>query len=230
MLIGEPLAEYLPDMYLLDMSERSAQLRSSELEEQDPQGADSRTTTAEALLGLLSLGPMTGYDIHELIVKSIGNFWSESFGQIYPALKRLVQDGLAEVEEVAEEGRRQRKLYRLTDRGHDRLTSWLRVPPRSQVPRSDLLLKVFFGGVQGPAQTSSHLRTYLAEQGRLLEHYRSISAMLESEHPTNPDMPYWRLTARFGLAQTEAHIRWAEDALQELQTLQPLTPQDEQEK
>src|SRR6267378_1332508 len=43
--------------------------------------------TPNALLGLLSLGSMSGYDIRQLISQSIGHFWSESYGQIYPGLK-----------------------------------------------------------------------------------------------------------------------------------------------
>ena len=52
--------------------------------------------TPNALLGLLSLGPMSGYDIRQLIPRSIGHFWSESYGQIYPGLKRLSAAGFVE--------------------------------------------------------------------------------------------------------------------------------------
>ena len=53
-------------------------------------------STPNALLGLLSLGPMSGYDIRQLIPRSIGYFWNESYGQIYPGLKRLAAAGLVE--------------------------------------------------------------------------------------------------------------------------------------
>ena len=48
-----------------------------------------------AILGILSLGSMSGYDIKKMFEKSIGNFWSESYGQIYPLLKALVDEGFA---------------------------------------------------------------------------------------------------------------------------------------
>ena len=54
--------------------------------------------TAKALLGLLSIGPMSGYDLRQLIPWSIGQFWNESYGQIYPALKQMTADGLVERE------------------------------------------------------------------------------------------------------------------------------------
>lgn len=52
-----------------------------------------------ALLGMLTLGEMSGYDIKKLFDTSLRNFWGESFGQIYPILRRLVREGLATVQE-----------------------------------------------------------------------------------------------------------------------------------
>ena len=42
-----------------------------------------------AVLGALSIAPMTGYALREGIRDVLGQFWSESFGQIYPTLARL---------------------------------------------------------------------------------------------------------------------------------------------
>ncbi len=61
--------------------------------------------TPNALLGLLSLGPMSGYDIRQLISQSIGYFWSESYGQIYPGLKRLAAAGLVEKKTQRQKGK-----------------------------------------------------------------------------------------------------------------------------
>src|SRR5580698_5529051 len=103
----------------------------------------AKTTTTESLLGLLSMGPMSGYEIRQLIEESIGNFWSESYGQIYPALKRMVADGLAEMKEERAEGRPLKKVYSLTERGRERLREWLDLPVAEQVSRNELLLKMF---------------------------------------------------------------------------------------
>ena len=48
-----------------------------------------------ALLGILSMCPGSGYDIKKLMEQSTSNFWSESYGQIYPILKQLVAADLA---------------------------------------------------------------------------------------------------------------------------------------
>jgi len=48
--------------------------------------------TELAVLGALSVQPMTGYAVREEIRQLLGHFWSESYGQIYPALAELATD------------------------------------------------------------------------------------------------------------------------------------------
>ena len=54
-----------------------------------------KSKTRFAVLGILSYGPMSGYDIKKFYEKNVAGFWSESYGQIYPILKRLAEEGLA---------------------------------------------------------------------------------------------------------------------------------------
>ena len=63
--------------------------------------------TPNALLGLLSLRPMSGYDIRQVISESIGYFWSESYGQIYPGLEAA--DRLRDWCRNAEDGERRKR-------------------------------------------------------------------------------------------------------------------------
>src|SRR5258708_36444330 len=97
-------------------------------------------TTPNALLGLLSLGSMSGYDIRQLIPRSIGHFWSESYGQIYPGLKRLAEAGLAAKKTKRKKGTLDRYVYSLTAEGREQLRSWLKLPVAEAVPRNELLL------------------------------------------------------------------------------------------
>lgn len=47
-----------------------------------------------AILGALTIRPMSGYDIRQFFAKSVSHFWDESYGQIYPILKGLHSEGL----------------------------------------------------------------------------------------------------------------------------------------
>ena len=57
-------------------------------------GMPRGTQTDLAVLAALSVQPMTGYALRDAIRMHLGAFWSESFGQIYPALARLRDEGL----------------------------------------------------------------------------------------------------------------------------------------
>ena len=49
--------------------------------------------TEHVILGMLAFEPMSGYAIRQAIRQSVALFWSESDGQLYPALKRLLNQG-----------------------------------------------------------------------------------------------------------------------------------------
>jgi DNA-binding PadR family transcriptional regulator len=171
---------------------------------------EMKTTTAEALLGMLSLCPMTGYELRQRIEGSIGNFWSESYGQIYPTLKRLEQEGFVS---VAEGERAGSKVYALTASGHERLRAWLGVMPRPQVERNELLLKLFFGNLQPVEQ----VREQVAERRRVevadLARYEAIEREISRVHANDAALPFWLITVRYGMAQTKSLIGWCEETL-----------------
>ncbi len=124
-----------------------------------------KTTTVESLLGVLSLGPKSGYEMRQMMERSTANFWSESFGQIYPALKSMVRDGLVTVEDKGVEARA-KKVYRLTALGERRLRLWLGVEAKPQVFRNELLLKVYFGDKADRGVIAAHV---VAERERCEE-------------------------------------------------------------
>lgn len=51
-------------------------------------------TLKYAILGLLNKEPMTGYDIGKEFSKDLGEFWTAKHSQIYPELKKLLNEGL----------------------------------------------------------------------------------------------------------------------------------------
>ena len=183
----------------------------------------AKTTTAEALLGLLTLKPMSGYELRQMISDSIGNFWSESFGQIYPTLKRLEAEGLVH---GAEGDRPGSTRYQLTPAGRDRLAAWLAVMPRPSVPRNEALLKLFFGN-HAPIETM--VRQVEAQRDQALSdlaRYHAIAEQLEQQRISNPGRPFWLMTVRYGLAEARAHLAWCDESLEALTATPDLHPKD----
>ena len=80
--------------------------------------------TSYVILGLLGLGPHSGYDIKQLADMSTRHFWATSYGQIYPELRRMTQAGLIKPED-ASKGTRQRTIYHLSAKGRQTLHAWV---------------------------------------------------------------------------------------------------------
>lgn len=103
------------------------------------------SNTAYVILGILQKGPTSGYDIKSKVDISARFFFTASYGQIYPELKRLEKSGLIEGTELLN-GRRARTEYELTAGGREALLQWLQQPSAGIDVRDEGLLKFFFGG------------------------------------------------------------------------------------
>jgi DNA-binding PadR family transcriptional regulator len=94
-----------------------------------------------SLLALLSEGPKYGFQLRQEFEESTGEVWPLNVGQVYTTLQRLERDGLTESDDVEEDERQ--KNFRITAKGNEELTQWLRTPPDlSQPPRDELVIKV----------------------------------------------------------------------------------------
>ncbi len=173
----------------------------------------SPNRTIYAILGFLTVKPMSGYDIKKAVEVSIANFWKESYGQIYPMLKRLAEEGLVEKTDAEQCGKRPRHLYSITAQGREKLQAWLRVPAEPPPLRLELLLKLFFGS-QVDHQTNRHqIEAFRQRTQEELERYRTIRAVLTTERSGHRDLPYWLMTLSFGERDHEAHLEWCDEAL-----------------
>ncbi|HEX4577594.1 MAG TPA: PadR family transcriptional regulator [Edaphobacter sp.] len=176
--------------------------------------------TPNALLGLLSMGPMSGYDIRQLISRSIGHFWSESYGQIYPGLKRLAAAGLIAKKTERKKGSPDRHVYSLTADGRQQLRSWLKLPVAEEVPRSELLLKLFFGAHVSPNVSRDHVQTYLERHLQELQMYGAIAKKLRKEEANDPQLPFWLMTLNMGRHRSAAMVKWCKETLAELDRME----------
>ena len=168
--------------------------------------------TRFTILGALTLRPMSGYDIKKFIQGSIANFWRESYGQLYPTLRELTDEGLVSRRDETRDGKRGRYVYSITPQGREALRDWLAEPAEWEVPRSELLLKIFFG-TEVPAETSlDHVARRREELRADQERLSAIAATLKRERATAPGLPFWLLTIRQGWLVNEALIAWCDEA------------------
>ena len=170
----------------------------------------------EVLLGLLTIGPMSGYDLGQAIRTSVGFFWNESYGQIYPNLKKLAAEGFVIAKRERQKGKPERHVYSITKKGRERLAAWLAVAPQPEIPRNELLLKLFFGAQISPDISIEHVERMMKQELAYLREFRRIELEEISKNLQYPDAPYWKMAARFGQLELEAHLRWGEETLSEL--------------
>jgi DNA-binding PadR family transcriptional regulator len=178
-----------------------------------------RTSQTEtAVLGALSVEPMTGYAVREAIRDVLGHFWSESFGQIYPTLAELERRG-----HVRRRGsdRPRSSTFAITASGHRRLKELLAEPIQPEPPRNGLMLRLFFGRRLGPDACRALVERTKADAERRLEELRSIRSEIERDDTHAEDRPYWLLTVAAGEQGARATIAWADESLAALDRIRP---------
>ena len=159
---------------------------------------------------------MSGYDLGQNIQASVGHIWNESYGQIYPNLKRLAAEGFVTAKTERQKGKPDRRIYSVTKKGQERLAKWLAVPPQPEIARNELLLKLFFGA-QVPTEILIGFVERMAErEGAVLKELTRLENEEIAQSQQYPGAPYWKMAARFGQMELKAHLRWAEETLDEL--------------
>src|SRR6185436_11729135 len=170
-------------------------------------------TTGFVVLGVLAIGgDLSGYEIRQWITQYVGMFWSESYGQIYPELKRLAKAGLVKPLASGAEPRAKQR-YRLTAAGRARLAEWLQKAPRAEKPRLELLLKLFFGRVTGVEAARRFIEAYGAAAERTVEALDGIEKLILRDDAEAPDLLYSLIVVSSGQMVHGARAAWAKRSL-----------------
>lgn len=174
-------------------------------------------TTAFVLLGVLAAGgPMTGYDLRGWIQRALGHFWSESFGQIYPELKRMTAEGLVS----AAAGADGRKPCRITPDGRAALTAWLERQPQAETARSELLLKLFFGRFLGTVTARGLLTGARDRAADRMADIETAATALRRGETKGEELLFSLLVTDRSLAAARAERDWAARALKAVDALE----------
>ena len=180
-----------------------------------------KSKTKYALLGMLSMSPMSGYDIKKLTDFSISHFWSENFGHFYPVLKKMEADGLVTKKVEEKSGKPSRNIYSITHAGSEELVNWLQLPVEPPPIRNELLLKIFFAD-QLPKEKIVEMVAQEREKClSKLNEYKKIEAALKTDDQYMNDkrIPFWLMTLSYGAHTARAGISWCDEAQKILQYL-----------
>ena len=177
-------------------------------------------TTSYAILGLLSRGPKSGYDLAGLAERTIAHFWPIAKSQMYGELARLERVGYVRGTAVRQQKTPDKRVFRLTAGGESALDAWLGEPPATRDRyRSAFLVKVFFGERISAETLDEHFQRYSAGVEQYGEHLRRIATQTAGQ----PEVVYRRATALLGQRLTEAVALWIRQVRDDL-VMHPTSP------
>jgi DNA-binding PadR family transcriptional regulator len=170
------------------------------------------------ILGLLSVRPLTGYEIKKLFDETLAYAWNAHDSQIYPELHRMeAKDWITTVPIV--DGRRQRKVNAITDAGRAEFQRWL-ASRNQRTVRDEFLLRVFFFGMLSPKQQQAWLVDEQEDLEATLIRSEKILAQFGEYKPKSPRaqaLLRWQLACvDLGVAQVTARLQWVGETAREV--------------
>lgn len=188
----------------------------------------SLTPTARVILGMLKLGVRTGYDVKKVIDTSTRFFWTASYGQIYPELKRLRKAGLVSAKQVPR-GRVKRTVYSLTPKGERVLHEWLTDSENVLFElRDEGLLRLFFGDILSKEEVLANLRMQQQLFEMVLARFREIEVDARDGF-AEEGQRYPYLALRYGIDFITWSRDWYAEAARRLEAGESLVQVDDDE-
>lgn len=180
-----------------------------------------------ALLALLHIGPMTGYDLHKRFDSSVGHVWYAPDSQIYPELRKMEQDGVVTAREVPWGTKGTKREYHITDAGHAALRDWMNQVLPYQRVRDAMHLKSAYFELADPdaarAQLRAHIEHHTAELEQWEDQVRQIDTgssptlnqrlQITSPEDVERTVAFKRFAYEGLIARAEQEIEWAERGL-----------------
>jgi len=175
-------------------------------------------------LGILTMGEASGYEIKQAFEDAFSHFYVAGFGSIYPALADLASAGHVTVSNIEQEKRPAKKVYSLTERGHEAFNAALAETYPHHRIRSDFLVLMVFAHLLSPEQLGKVFDTRLADIERQMSEIESCVNDEECECDMPPGL---RFTGEFGLTVLRAGrdyiLQHRDELMQQLQEQQEKT-------
>lgn len=176
---------------------------------------------SHSILGFLSYGSMTGYDLAKAFDSSIRYLWYAQTSHIYLELNKLEKKELVTCELIVQTEKPSKKLYSITDSGKREFFSWLSMEniEFSKGNKNAFLMKVFFSGRQTPEQCIAMLndfirdcKTYVNEMKQVPQKIEEVGSLVDGSDPM-----YWELTVDFGSSYIKMCMDWADRCIKRLE-------------
>jgi DNA-binding PadR family transcriptional regulator len=145
------------------------------------------------ILGFLIEAAMTGYDLKRLFGDTIGVFYPASDGSLYPALRKLAEDGMVRMR-PEHRGRRTRKVYSITPLGRAWFMTRLEEPSPPVFVHDESMIKLYFGHYR-PQTALQHLDQVRRHDEEMAEYLGRVSDLMAKTEKN----PFRRAVVEAGL-------------------------------
>jgi PadR family transcriptional regulator, regulatory protein AphA len=173
------------------------------------------------ILGLLSHGSLSGYDLNKTFQKTVQHFWTTDQSQVYRALYKLEENAWVEVETVIQTDSPNKKIYHITDGGRLALLDWLTTPLPDDTPHESWLGQIFFGGLVTEEAFSGLVQASITNLKERLAAMEALQISL-AQYQDDPGVPraahFQFLTLDYGIQRHRFEIQWLEDMLLRVKT------------
>jgi PadR family transcriptional regulator, regulatory protein AphA len=113
-----------------------------------------------AILGLLSLRSLSGYDIKKIFSGTAGLYYSDNNNQIYRTLVNLHQEEMLMRSIVHQEDHPSRKVYTITEKGIKKLKQWVLLAPELPQWKHSFIIQLAWADQLQPEELDSLLSQY----------------------------------------------------------------------
>lgn len=180
----------------------------------------------DAVLAALLEGESSGYDLAKGFDASVANFWMATPQQLYRELDRLADQGLIQARVVHQERRPNKRMFSLTEAGHDAIQQFTARAPKPSVIRDELLVKVQAADAGDAEAVREFILERLQWATAKLQRYERLRTRLldgrgEEDYLARTERVGPYLTLLRGISFEEENVRWAERALTIIERLLP---------
>jgi DNA-binding PadR family transcriptional regulator len=172
----------------------------------------------DAVLAALLEGESSGYDLAKGFDASVANFWMATPQQLYRELDRLADEGLIQARVVHQERRPNKRMFSLTEAGHEAIQEFTGRAPKPSVIRDELMVKVQAADAGNAQAVREFILERLQWANAKLQRYERLRTRLldgrsEEEYLAQTERVGPYLTLLRGISFEQENIRWAERAL-----------------
>lgn len=183
------------------------------------------------ILGFLSKWEASGYDIKKEFDDIMSIFWHSHLSQIYPELNKLEKEELIQSRLVVQEGKPDKKLYSITEKGKDDLVNWLLAPPEVQKTKDAFLMQTFFMDNIPADEVLLKLHMYKKERQQRFDKMKKIVndriQSIKERNVMKPRIIMSSAVLKRGLEQEIQSIKWCEDTIQFIEACKHLWEKEE---